>query len=97
MQSDFMGRYVQSTEYPRMNGGNVYTKEDDADKHFFRETDGTWIASKTEWMLPDASGKQLRWIECTSANPSPLGHSWKAFDGSSTLIPDPLLTVTEST
>ena len=81
-----------------MNGGNVYTKEDDADKHFFRDTNGTWIASKTEWMLSDAPGPQrLRWIECTSANPSPLGHSWKAFDGSSSLIHDPLLTVTEST
>ena len=80
-----------------MNGGNVYTKEDDADKHFFRDTNGTWIASKTEWMLSDAPETQLRWIVCVSANPSPLGHSWYAFDGSSSLIHDPLLTVTEST
>ena len=81
-----------------MNGGNVYTKEDDADKHFFRDTAGMWIASKTEWMLSDAPETQrLRWIECKAANPSPLGHSWKAFDGTSAQVLDPRLTVTEST
>ena len=46
-----MGTYRRNAEHSPKNGGNVYTKTDDSDTHFFRSYCGDWIVGNTAGII----------------------------------------------
>ena len=72
------------------NGGNVYTKTNDSDMHFFRSILGDWYIGDTANMI---AGQSIGWIGSVSTSHSPLDLEWKFVSGGSFPL-DPLLKVT---
>ena len=83
-----MGTYKRNAEHPPMNGGNVYTKTNDIDTHFFRSEDGHWFVGKT---ADTVAGKNSGFFRSTSSSHSPLNLEWQTAVGV-----DPLLKITGS-
>jgi hypothetical protein len=83
-----MGTYKRNAEHSPTNGGNVYTKTDDSDTHFYRGEDGDWYISDTADMI---EGKNSGYITSTSSLHSPLNLEWQT-----AVRVDPLLKITGS-
>ena len=87
-----MGTYKRNAEHSPTNGGNVYTKTDDSNTHFFRSEEGHWFVGNTVDMI---EGKNSGYIASTSSSHSPLDLEWKFVSGGSFQV-DPLLKITQS-
>ena len=85
-----MGTYKRNAEHSPTNGGNVYTKTDDSDLHFFRSNTGYWFVSDTVDMIEAAIGTRI--MSALSLR-SPLDLEWLFYDGTD-FQPDPLLKIT---
>jgi hypothetical protein len=88
-----MGTYRRNAEHSPKNGGNVYTKTDDSDTHFFRSDCGDWIVGNTAGMIEGTDTGSS--IASLSHSHSPLDLEWEIFDGGGGFFqPDPLLKIT---
>ena len=91
-QSGMMGVYARDAAHSLKRGKNVYSLVGGSGVHLHEATNGVWhITTSTANMV---AGEPRGWITSTTANPSPLGLPWKAYDGTTHIL-DPLLTVTE--
>ena len=90
VQAIRMGTFKRNAEHSPTNGGNVYTKTDDSNTHFYRGNGGVWVVSNSASMV---AGKNSGYIASTSSSHSPLDLEWEFVSGGSFQL-DPLLTVT---
>ena len=89
----FMGTYTQNAAHSPRFGGNVYTKTDNSDRHFFRGCQGDWLIGDTEDMVAG----NLDWgIKSVKSSHSPLDLEWEFNNLDTGFQPDPLLKITGS-
>jgi hypothetical protein len=92
VQASRMGTYNLNAEHSPTNGGNVYTKTDDSDVHFFRSKSGKWYVNNTTKM---SNGSRSGVISSVTASQSPLDLVWR-FKTRTTWHDDPFLKITGS-
>jgi hypothetical protein len=94
-----MGTYKRNAEHSPTNGGNVYTKTDDSDVHFFRSNSGKWYFNNTTNM---SNGSRSGVISSVTAKQSPLDLLWRfktrknRYTYPWTWVDDPFLKITGS-